>query len=474
MSAVTVRRIKNMLPMAAQAYAMVCMFASTVLLTRVLGALEFGIYVAVTTLTLLLSGLGSGAQATVLARRVPVSFARGATGPSQAALIHAVFGNVLTVMLGISLAGWLAIVVFSQDGQVWGRPSELYFYCLAAIWPASVIQLNNSLRFAHNEPIMAIFPGRLLRPTWMLVASIWAYVANFGLLWLTGAYALGFFIAGGIAAAMIWTRDFRGLARPAPRFHRIRAHWAYLTPFWINSAMSAIRERGIVLVVGAAAGAVELSLFAAAQRMAGLFKTFFNISRMVFRSRFAQAFAENKPKKLERMYQSMVLQRIVLVMVPIVIVIGAEDIPVLLFGPDFADAWPVMAVLMVGVLLRLYLGAFSTVLQMANDQRWINPRTAIALVALLVGSWLGGTFFGALGAAVAGVTTTFALNMVYWRRVQVISPVRVFSRRVVMASGVLLAVGLVAAFGVQRGIEVFASDLLTPVSEAPTEGGSIR
>jgi O-antigen/teichoic acid export membrane protein len=433
------RLLLRWFPIASQAYGMSCALATTVVLTSCLTVAEFGQYAVLTALTFLGSGVASDGFARVITRRVPQMDARGipADGLLRAAIVGGMTGSLTFVAVGA-----LIMLVLASFGQITdGRPALL---ALAAVPANAFMTLMQGLRMARRQVFASVFPGRIVRPTILLAGAVLGYLYGGNLMWMIGIFSVTY-VASAIGAAMLYylsdVRPARRSGRRAPgRLKKhLRIYAVYSRPFYINAAFAATREQALMLLFGIVGQPAQVAHYAAGFRIATVFRNFFNMTLSVYAPRLAEAYAGRDDARIERVYQSMTLQRLVICIVPLGLLIGLPEVSTLIFGPKFGDVYQVMVLFSFGTIGTLFLGPLSSLMSMTDRQRHTNKPAMISLAIGALGTVLLGIQFGAMGAALSAVLTPLGLNLYYLRVVHGYLNFRILTRRVLLTTVVLVA-----------------------------------
>jgi O-antigen/teichoic acid export membrane protein len=88
------------------------------------------------------------------------------------------------------------------------------------------------------------------------------------------------------------------------------------------------------------------------------------------------------------------------------------------FGPDFKEGWPVLAIATVGQLVSCSVGSVGLLLLMSDQQKRMVRAQAITVVLTLGLNFLLIPRIGLMGAAIATAATNASLNLLWFRDVR--------------------------------------------------------
>ena len=138
----------------------------------------------------------------------------------------------------------------------------------------------------------------------------------------------------------------------------------------------------------------------------------------IFAPTIAELFSKGEHDLLLRLYQTLTKWSLGLT-IPLALGIMIFAKPLMgIFGPDFREGWPVLAVATVGQLVSCGVGSVGLLLLMSDQQNRMVRAQAITVFLTL-----GLNFFliprlGLIGAAIATAATNISLNLLWFRDVR--------------------------------------------------------
>jgi O-antigen/teichoic acid export membrane protein len=260
---------------------------------------------------------------------------------------------------------------------------------------------------------LGIFATHFLRPGLILVAA-----ALGALFWgqaFTGRSAMWAYFAGVIATLAITFGLFRwGLPKPvtgaSPRF-RFREWVGAGTGLVVIGGMQLLMTKTDLLLLGALRGASEAGLYSVGQRFAELMVLTLFAVNAVYSPMIARYHAQGDKAGLQGLVTA-AMQLIGWSSLPLALILIACG-PWLvagLFGGEYAGAYPVLVILVIGQMANALAGSVGFLMTMTGHHRQAAVLIGWATMAN-IGLNLGLIpVFGMVGAAVATATTTILWN----------------------------------------------------------------
>lgn len=283
---------------------------------------------------------------------------------------------------------------------------------------AALSGLRQSALRAFRAVIRSQVPENLLRPALLLALLL--------LLWplpLDGPAAMGLnvvAVALSFAVGAWWL--YRRIPDPVRRAAAERAHreWLGVSGFlFLISLLTQLTNRVDTLLIGSLLGTREVGLYTAAGRLVTLMLYGLLAMNTVAAPMIAEAHAAGDRAALQRVVRLAGLG-IMAFTVPAGLVLLLGGRPLLgLFGPEFAAAYPFLAVLTVGHLCGVMVGPVGFMMSMTGHQRQLAAILAVFLGVNVVVAWLSLPRIGAMGAALATAIATVGWRVsaaVYVRR----------------------------------------------------------
>lgn len=392
-------------------------FASQVLLARWMGSFEYGIFVLVWTTAIIAGNLSCLGFHTSVIRFVPEFRTRRMMEELRGILL----ASRLFVLIASSLiAGAGALVVWLISPRIESYfvvPFLLGAVCLPMIALSDLLQ---GISRAHAWAFAALAPTYITRPVLILV-------------FMAGALALGFpadavtavtaailaTYATTIAQLVTVTGRVDRKVPPGPAKVDLAGWIAVSLPIFLIEGFSFLLTNADVLVVGAFMDPHEVAIYFAAVKTLALVHFVYFAVKAGAAQRYA-AYTHGDPARLAAFAQETVSWTFwpSLLMAAVVILLGE---PILsLFGPDFTAGYPLLFLLVCGVVARAAVGPAESLLTMSGNQKVCAAVYALTLALNIALSVLLIPLIGLWGAALATtlsmVFEAAALSFTVWRK----------------------------------------------------------
>ena len=383
--------------------------AATLLLARLLGVTDYGIYAFILALTSMVSEPIFGGL-----RVLAVRSASGYHALSDWSFLLGLRRRLRQTMLVLSTAGGLCLLGVGVLRSEGGTGQVLHVYALAALMPLFIgqMRIGEGLLLGLGYTATGQFPKLVLRPL-LAVLFLGAALLAGANVSLTQAFAA--LLAAGVLAyifqAWLEHHAFPSAAR--------KAQPAYRTGFWLRSALPLgtttglymLEQQGAVLVLGLAATPEETGQFHVAMRLAELVMLVYATVNIALEPVFARLHAKGETARIQKA-ASMAALVTTLATGPALILLPIWGRPLLgIFGEGFTGGYEALQILVLGHLINSMIGASGSILPMTD--RAGEPLKAAVIGATLT---LGLCFFlipllglrGAAWATTSGVVVSEA------------------------------------------------------------------
>lgn len=387
------------------------MLASSVVLARTLGVEGFGTYaLALSIMTIIAIPVHLGLPTLVL-RETAISDASGDLGRMKGIWFWAVRIVVVASILVLALAGaaWLLL-----PGLI-SAPLAVAFLLipLIALGRLLAATLKGLRKIGFGQ-----LPENILRPGMLVLL-----VLGVGAVWpatlqpeqAMGLHVVASAVAFGVGGWLLLKSQPWGVRGVPADLSQSRAWRAALIPMALVGGLQVINQNVGVVVLGAVATEVDVALFRVALSASSLILLGLQIVTPPFEPYFVRYYQSGDAAGLQHIAITSTLAGFATTLPLIaVFLLGGEWLLTLLYGAEFAPAYPVLAVLSVGQLLRVYFGPCESIMMLIGQERqglfvWILAALAGAIMAVPLS-----LIFGATGAAVAASSTLVILRASQW------------------------------------------------------------
>jgi O-antigen/teichoic acid export membrane protein len=380
-------------------------YLAQVLLSRLLGLHDYGIYVIALGWALVLVLPARIGFDNSSLRYITVYFENG-----QAALLRGFIRTAVASVIAASLlVGGLMLAVGSILNSV-ERP--VITWAATLILPVAMLGVLSPMMRAIRKIFASQFYDQVLRPFLIIVGLLIAVVAGFRPN-AAGAMMLTALAAFGALLGLLW--HFRLAFAPATEARAdvaaARQWFALSLPLFVIGGMQELMNQMEIILLGSLANARQAGLFAAAWRLASLVP--FALVALAAVSGPMIASAYHREARDELHHISKLIARLGFLFALIAsLVLAAAGKPLLgLFGFEFPAAYPALLVLLLGGIVNAFTGAVAYLLTLTGRERPAliifggGLLTSFGLNLALIPVW------GAFGAAISSASALSAWNI---------------------------------------------------------------
>ncbi|WFU08422.1 lipopolysaccharide biosynthesis protein [Rhizobium sp. CB3090] len=377
-------------------------FVSQIVLARMMGRFEYGVFVFVWVLMILFGNLACLGFPTAIIRFLPQYDASGDHDAIRGVTATA-RRFVLAVAGGLALIGMAALYAFS--GMVENYYVVPIFLGLIAVPMIALGDVLDGTARANHWPVMALSPTFLIRPTLILLFMLAAIL--FG-----AAHSAVTAMAAALAAAFVTvfcqylalTFRLRRHYPNGPKTIEFNAWLAVAFPVFLVEGVGYLLTNSDVVVVGIYLDPAEVAVYFAAAKIMALVHFISFAVKAAIGPRFAAIIAENDREKLAAFATEAARWTFFPALAVGLVVFAAGQFLLSLFGAAFTEGQVVIAILLAGVLAKALVGPAEMLLLMADRQMLCVYLYAAALIANIGLNVALIPHFGIEGAAIAAAS----------------------------------------------------------------------
>jgi O-antigen/teichoic acid export membrane protein len=392
-------------------------YISQVLLARWMGRFEFGIYVYVWT------WVGFLGMATPLGipfttqRFIPEYRTSGNLDGLRGFLVGS---RLLCFGLGIASGAMLAGVVLALSGHIAAYYVVPFLIASLTLPIFAVSAIQDATSRAFNWIDLALVPGFISHPLIILAVSSIIYFAG-GILTAdtTLITACAAFWVVVMVQLVLLNRRLKANVPPGSRRYEI-AHWIKTAlPVFLVESFFLMLTYVDVLILQLYVGPGDVAVYYAATKTLALVNFIYFAVSAACGHRFSEYHVAGDRKRLAAFVADAIRWTFWPSLVLAVILLALGEPILSLFGPGFASGYPLIFVMMIGLLARAAVGPAERILSMMGQQKICAAIYGCAFAVNLVLCVILIPHFGLLGAAIAtasAVLTESILLFVFTKR----------------------------------------------------------
>jgi len=383
-------------------------FGTSLLLARLLGAKEYGVYAYAISWAQLLAIPAVMGLNTLLVREVAKYKALEDWG-SLRGILH--WSDRVVLLTSIGIAAAFSLIVWLLQGKFAPEVRIALWIAMGLVPLLSFLLLRQGGLQGLGHVVEAQVPQFFLLPATFLVLTVGVYFA-FG---LSGSVAVGLrLIAGLIAAITVLFLLRKYLPEPvagAPPLYRQREWLKSTLPLLFVGTAGIINQQVSTVIVGSMLGPKTAGIFDVAGKGAGLVSFALVAINMPLAPAVAGLYAQGKKEVLQRLVTKSAR---VALLGALVIALGLTLFSrwvLSFFGRAFVDGSPVLRILSLGWLIDVGMGPVGLLLNMTGYEKETAKCVAIALTINVALSVLLTSLLQSEGAAIAYTTSTAICNI---------------------------------------------------------------
>jgi O-antigen/teichoic acid export membrane protein len=386
---------------------------SQVLLARLMGRFEFGVYVFAWTCALMIGALSDLGLASAARRFIPEYSERGNDDLLRGFLVGSrwlAFG----IATAMGTAGMLAVTVFSPSLAPY-ELMPLYLACLV-IPVYGLVQIQAGIAQSFDWPNLALAPFYLWRQI--------AIPILIGMCWLFGA-PTGAVSAMMIAAGATWAvtlgqgavlnRRLAARVAPGPRRYAVKTWFSTAVPMFVVEGFYLLLTYVDILALERFRSPDEIATYYAAARLLAVVAFVYFAIAGATTHKFTKYHVAGDSERLAKFFAETARWTFwpSLALCAAILALGRPLLS--LFGADFAAGYGVMFILSVGLLARAAVGPAERLLNMLGEQRQSALAYATAFAVNLGMCLLLIPHIGIAGAAAATSTALVIESLMLYR-----------------------------------------------------------
>jgi O-antigen/teichoic acid export membrane protein len=395
-----------------------------VYVARTLGAEALGIYTLGMTAGGLVSIVGAAGVPQTASRFVAIYASTGQTRR----LTRFLWFGALTLLVTNGLVGCLMVAGRRWIAErLYHTPvlaQYMHFFAAIMVLGALTTFLGQALAGYKDVARRTVITNFIGTPANMVV-SVALLTMGLGLWGYLAAQVASALLVLGLLARAVWKltpKTATAQLESAPGTARMPLFENEVVAFAVvlfgMQALEFLSSQSDRIMLGIYLNAREVGIYSVAASMVAFVGLFLQSINQIFAPTIAELFSKGEHDLLLRLYQTLTKWSLGLT-IPLAFGIMVFAKPLMgVFGPDFREGWPVLAVATVGQLVSCGVGSVGLLLLMSDQQNRMVRAQAITVFLTLGLNFLLIPRLGLIGAAIAAGATNTTLNLLWLRDVR--------------------------------------------------------
>lgn len=386
---------------------------STLILARVVGAANFGVYavaIVYANVFAFVACLGFPQLIVRTQARATTSQTRVASRAVQeTALAYAIVAGSVLAVIGVALSDRL--LPASSPKSSW-----VFIVAMAMVIPIASQRLGEAILLGRHQPILSLLPERLFRSTAMLIAVlviVWIAGNGLGATHAISMQAVAYTVS---IASVFYLIARTGHAQPRTNHYSVALDPKLVKealPYLVVGLTTLLAGRVDIMMLAALSDAETVGKYRLAAQIAAITLMISMVSQAVLSPKISKLSHDNELHTL--------LARLPLLSTTLVVIAGLLSLTVFVgfqfvvpwIGNEFADASPILAILLLGFTIIAFLSPALPLLTMSGRAKFAAVANVIAIAINILFNFILIPHFGGLGAAIATAMSLVTLYVLY-------------------------------------------------------------
>ena len=397
------------------------LYLSQAILARWMGTFEYGIYISVWVWVLVLGGLSHMGLGVTMIRLLP-QYGEAADYGRLRGLLKG--GRLAAVASASAIAGLGLLGLWLFGSHISGPYLLPAYLALVCVPLYTLTEVQDGIGRAYQWMAVALLPPYVLRPLLVLAVMGIAEVASFRTDAVTaGAAAIIATWLTALVQTLLLQRRIGAIIPAAKPIHDFGFWLRTALPILVINGCELILQNADVLIIARLMTPADVAVyFAAAKTMSLVMFVHYAVGSAVA-NKFAALKARGDNVKLQAFIRDAVNWTFWPSLAGAVLILALGKPLLTLFGPQFADGYPVMFVLVLGFLFRAAMGPAEFLLNMLGEQALCAAVLVVTALLNLALNFALIPHFGLMGAAMATSVSLVTAALLYYvvalRRLQI-------------------------------------------------------
>lgn len=392
-----------------QATAATLVFVSNIILARIMGTSEYGIYTFAISVSILISGIATSGFVNILIRRTADYIEN-----KQYTLLKGLLVWSLKNVLLISIISTLAVYIFFMFYEIENMDSQMPLYLALACAPlfSLIIFYQSALNGAHFTS-QSQLPEKIIKPILIITFSLlfyFIYNTNINSTLIVTANMMATITT--IVFAYLWySKKIKPLYNTLHKEQNLSEWRINYKGLLVLGILSIVNTRLDVLMLGFMSTAENVAVYNISSRISEIITFSLFVVNISLAPMISKLYSTQQQDALQKIItKSARITLIISLPVLAVIILAGEEI-LTLFGSDFESGYYCLLILSIAQMVSILAGSSGYLLSMTGNEK---PAVASMLVSIIINSILNIILiprFGIEGAACSAAISTIIWNI---------------------------------------------------------------
>lgn len=390
-------------------------------LARTIGAVGLGIYTLGMTAGGLVSIVGAAGVPQTASRFVAIYASAGQTQKLRRFLwfgaLTLLVTNALVGFAMVAARRWIAYRLYHTPVLA----QYMHFFAAIMVLGALTTFLGQALAGYKDVARRTVITNFIGTPATMVI-SVALLTLGLGLWGYLAAQVASAVLVLALMVLAVWKLTPKAARQSAPDAAGLplfeREVVSFAAVLFGMQALEFVSSQSDRILLGIYLNAREVGIYSVAASMVAFVGLFLQSINQIFAPTIAELFSKGEHDLLSRLYQTLTKWSLGLT-IPLALGIMIFAKPLMgIFGPDFREGWPVLAIATVGQLVSCGVGSVGLLLLMSDQQKRMVRAQAITVFLTLGLNLALIPRVGLIGAAIATAATNVSLNLLWFRDVR--------------------------------------------------------
>jgi len=372
-----------------------------VLLVRILGTAEYGVYTYVLSLVYALTIPAEFGIPNLIVRETAQSVAKNTPEVTKGVWRWSM--RITLILSGIIVIAALVVAVM--------RPGLFEKFDLATVlWGISlvlllpIVHMTGAALRGLKEVVLGQVPDLvIMHGVYTLLLIIFMFITPLD---LTSASAMALRALATLIALisgiglLLWKLP-KTVKQAVPEYHG-KAWFGSALPLGLSSGLSVIKNRASILILGLFATTSQIGIYQVGITTAALAGLVLQVINTILAPQFASLFAQGEMKKLQRLVTTSArLALFFNLAATLVFIFFGKFLLALLFGPELVAAYVPLLIILAGQMVNSMAGSVGFLLNMTGHEKDVMKALGISVVLSVIVNLIFTPLWGINGAALA-------------------------------------------------------------------------